>query len=123
MEDARAGGRHAPPRATVGHQLGGRRAVGRGAGRPAPRQAAALDQLHAEVVLALVLADLVDRHDVRVIAACAAASASMRNRCDLGRRGELARQDHLERHRAVEADLPGPVDHAHAAAGDLPSSS
>ena len=28
------------------------------------RQAAALDELHAEIVLALVLADFVDRHDV-----------------------------------------------------------
>ena len=80
-------------------------------------EAAAVDQLHAEEVLALVLADLVDRHDVRVV--------------EVGRRlGLLAkpldgvvvepvRQDHLQRDRAVEADLPGAVDDAHAAVGDL----
>ena len=42
-------------------------------------EAAALDQLHAEVVLALVLADLVDRHDVGVVEP-ATASASFWNR-------------------------------------------
>ncbi len=31
------------------------------------RQAQALDQLHAEEMLAFVFADLVDRHDVRMI--------------------------------------------------------
>jgi hypothetical protein len=37
-------------------------AAGQGVG-----QAAALDQLHAEVALPLVFADLVDRHDVGVV--------------------------------------------------------
>ena len=49
----------------------------------------------------------------------AAASASTRNRADLGRGGELAGQDHLQGDDAVQADLPGLVDDAHAAAGDL----
>ena len=30
-------------------------------------QIAAVDELHAEVMMAVVLADLVDRHDIRVI--------------------------------------------------------
>ena len=34
-------------------------------------------------------------------------------------RGQVAGQDHLHRHRAIEALLPGLVDHAHAAAADL----
>lgn len=34
---------------------------------PSPSQAAPLDQLHAEEVLAFVFADLVDRHDVRMV--------------------------------------------------------
>ena len=49
----------------------------------------------------------------------AAASASARNRCTSAVGGELAGEDHLEGDDAVEADLPGLVDDAHAAAGDL----
>ena len=49
----------------------------------------------------------------------AAASASARNRRTSAVGGELAGQDHLQGDDAVEADLPGPVDDAHAAAGDL----
>ena len=37
----------------------------------------------------------------------------------VGRRSQLARQDHLQGDDAIQADLPGLVDHAHAAAGDL----
>ncbi len=33
--------------------------------------------------------------------------------------GQLTREDHLEGHDAIEADLPGLVDHAHPAAPDL----
>ena len=80
-------------------------------------EAAAVDQLHAEEMLAFVLADFVDLHDVRVI--------------EVARRlGLLAkpldgiviqpvRQDHLQRNGPVEADLPAAVDDTHAAAGDL----
>jgi hypothetical protein len=36
------------------------------------------------------------------------------------RRGsELSGEDHLQGHRPVQANLPGAIDHAHAAAGDL----
>ena len=69
--------------------------------------------------LPVVLADLVDGHDVRVV--------------ELGRRLRLltetrrrsaspARspgQDHLQGDRPIQADLPGLVDDPHAAAGDL----
>jgi hypothetical protein len=51
------------PRHT-GQQLG--RLPGRQRRRQA-RQALALDQLHAEVVLPLVLADFVNRHDVGMV--------------------------------------------------------
>ena len=49
----------------------------------------------------------------------AAASASARKRCTSSAAGEFPGQDHLQGHDAVQAHLPGPVDHAHAAAGDL----
>ena len=49
----------------------------------------------------------------------AAASASVRKRRTSCGGRELAGQDHLQGHDAVEADLPGLVDDAHAAAGDL----
>src|SRR5438874_2652084 len=64
-------------------------------------QAAALDQLHGEVVLPLVFADVVDGDDVRMIEATALlgfdAEAS-----DLFGRGELAGEDHLEGDDAVQ---------------------
>ena len=81
-------------------------------------QAAAGDELHREVVLAVVLADLVDRDDAGVV----------EQRHGLGLvleppqlvvAGEQAGLDHLQRHRAVEADLAGLVDDAHAAAAQL----
>ena len=50
----------------------------------------------------------------RLAAASASAEAG-----HVARRGQLALQDHLEGDDAVEADLPGLVDDAHAAAGDL----
>ena len=65
-----------------------------------------------------MVSDLVDRHDVRVI---------QRRRgfrfdpepLDVALRGKLARSDHFERHRAVQARLTCPVDHPHAAAANF----
>ena len=105
----------------LGHQPGRlarrQRAVGGLLG-----QAAALDEAHAEVVLALVLADLVDRHDVGVVEVGGRLGLDVEP-LDVGLGGELAGQDHLQGDRPVEADLPGLVDDAHAAAGDLPEHS
>ena len=81
-------------------------------------QAAAGDQLHAEVALAVVLADLVDRHDVGVV--------QRRDRLglvleppELGVAGQNAGPDHLQGDRAVQADLPRLVDDPHAATAQL----
>ena len=49
----------------------------------------------------------------------ATASASAWKRCTSASEASRAGQDHLEGDEAVEADLPGLVDDAHAAAGDL----
>ncbi len=81
-------------------------------------QAAARDELHAEVVLAVVLADLVDRDDAGVI----------EQRDGLGLvleppqlvvAGEQPGLEHLQCDGAVEGDLAGLVDDAHAAAAQL----
>jgi hypothetical protein len=82
------------------------------------REAAALDELHGEVVLALVLADLVDGHDVGVIQLGgglrlgAEALHVLRGR-------QVAGQDHFQGDGAAEAGLAGPEDDAHAAAGQF----
>jgi hypothetical protein len=68
-------------------------------------------------VLALVLADLVDRHDVGVIQV-ARRLGLLAKPLD-GLVIKLVRQDHLEGHRPVEADLPAAVNDAHATLGDL----
>ncbi len=82
------------------------------------RQALPLDEAHAEIVLALVLADLVDRHDTGVVEVGGGLGLDA-EAADVGLAGELAGEDHLERDRPVEAGLPRLEDHAHAAAGDL----
>ncbi len=81
-------------------------------------EAAALDQLHAEVRLSLVLAYLVDGQDVGVIEV----GGRLRLRAkalDIGIRCQGATQDHLQRDNAVERNLAGAVDDAHPAAGNL----
>ena len=69
-------------------------------------------------MLALVLADLIDRHDPRMVEV---------GRClgfrveppDVGLIGKLTGEDHLESNRPVEAHLPCLEHDTHAAAGDL----
>ena len=83
-----------------------------------PRQALPLDVVHHEEVPALVDAHLVDGDDVRMV--------QTRRRNGLGaepldqvRTGARPEGHHLDRDHAVQAALPGAIDHAHAAAADL----
>ena len=78
-------------------------------------QAAAFDQFHAEVVLVLMLADLVDGYDIGVIEVSGGLGLGLETP-HVGFRGQLAGQDHLEGHQPLQLDLPGLVHHAHAAA-------
>ena len=101
----------------LGQQRGGGPRVVAVGGQPVG-EAAAGDQLHGEVALAVVLADLVDRHDAGVV--------EQRDRLGLVLEppqlvvaGQHAGPDHLEGDGPVEADLAGPVDDAHAAAAEL----
>ena len=75
-------------------------------------------ELHAEVALAVVLADLVDRDDARVIEQRDGLGLVLEP-AQLGVVGQHAGLDHLEGDGPVEADLPGLVDDAHAAAAQL----
>ena len=81
-------------------------------------QAAAAAELQREERLALVLADLVDLHDVGMLQA----RDGLRLGLEAGqvrRAGVAARQDHLQRHQPIQLRLPRLVDHAHAAAAQL----
>jgi hypothetical protein len=69
-------------------------------------------------MLPLVLADLEDRDDVRVVQAGGLLRLVAEAPDLLGCR-QVPRRDHLQRDDAVEAELPRPVDDAHAPAGDL----
>ena len=68
-------------------------------------------------MLPAVFADLVNGQDVRVLES----AGRLRLRAEAGhvvRRGEATRKDQLQRHDAIEADLPGPPDDALAPPGD-----
>ena len=103
--------------ATLRISAGGLPRGERAVGQPL-REALPVDVAHREVVLALVLADLVDRHDAGVVEVAGGLGLGVEP-LDVGLAGELPGQDHLQGHEAVEAHLPGLVDDAHAAAGDL----
>ena len=80
-------------------------------------QVAAVDELHAEVVVAVVLTDFVDRHDVRVVEVRGGLGLEPEALKVVGS-GEAAGTHHLERERAVQAHLAGLVDHSHTPLGD-----
>ena len=80
-------------------------------------QVASVHELHAEVVVAVVLADLVDRHDIRVIEMGGGLGLQAEPLQIVGR-GEPAGADHLERQHAIQAHLPGLVDNTHPTLGD-----
>ena len=81
-------------------------------------QAAAGQVLQLEERQAAGLADGVDLDDVRVLELGDRLGLAEEAGDGLGR-GVRAGQDHLERARAIEPDLPGLVDDAHAAAAQL----
>jgi len=81
-------------------------------------EAAAGDEPHGEVVLAVVRADLVDRDHAGVVEQGYGLGLVL-EASPLVVAGEHAGLDHLQRHRSVERDLAGLVDDAHAAAAQL----
>ena len=81
-------------------------------------EAAPLNQLHAQVGAALMLADLVNGNDLRMVHLGGRLRLVVKA-LQFGGRGEPAREDHLQGDETVEALLAGLVDDAHAPAGDL----
>ena len=108
----------------MGDRLGGLR--DQSCGRPGivdvagheRHQAAAGHEFHAEVVLAVVRADLVDRDDARVVEQ-GDGLGLVPEPAQLVVAGEQAGPDHLEGDGSIERDLAGLVDDAHAAAADF----
>ena len=81
-------------------------------------QAAAGNQLHAEILLTLVFAYLVDGDDAGVVKLSHGLGFVLEAaKVDIV--GEDAGPDHLQRHQPVEGDLAGLVHHPHAAAAQL----
>ncbi len=99
-------------RAILQHLRQRQRATGQRVG-----QRFAVDQLHHQVVAALLLADVEQRADVGM----AQRGDRLRLAPEAGEQrgvgGEVGRQ-HLDRHLAVEARVPGAVDLAHSAGAD-----
>ncbi len=85
--------------------------------RDAVLERAALHELHGEEVRALVLADVVDRDDVRMVQGRGGARFGLETAYELGVRGEACAED-FDGDAAVEARLYGEVDLAHSAATD-----
>jgi len=88
---------------------------------PIPQQRCEIltcDQVHGKIMLSLVLTNLMDLDDVRVLQA----RDGFRLRPEslhLTLTGKAPAQDHLERDDPVQADLPGLVNDPHPAAGDF----
>ena len=83
------------------------------------RQVVALDELQGAEGQSLVLADLVDLHDVRV----RQPGRRLRLGAEAGHvlgAGVVAHQDHLEGHAPLQGELAGAVDDAHAAPAQHP---
>ena len=76
------------------------------------------DQFHTQERLALMLTNFVNGDDVRMVEAGGGFRFAHES-LHLGLAGEQAGQQHLERDGTVEADLPGAIDNAHAAAGEF----
>ena len=90
--------------------------LGHGQGAPfqARRQRLPFHQLHDQVVGGALLADVVQRADVRVVEAGNRASLALEAGADFGRFGEMLGK-HLHRDLAAEPRVLRPVDFSHAA--------
>ncbi len=81
-------------------------------------ETAAFDELQRQERPAVLLANVIDLDDVGMLQPRDGLGLGV-EAGDLGRAGMAARQDHLERDLAIEADVPCAVDHAHPAATEL----
>ena len=85
-------------------------------------QGAALQQLHHQIRLAVLLADIVDSADIRVVQRRRRARLAQKTlvRCLTGRtRAQIGFGEDFDRDLAVEACIARPVHHAHPATAQL----
>jgi hypothetical protein len=80
--------------------------------------AAPLDQLHAEVAVAVVFAHLMNRHDVRMVEVRDGFRFPTKT-LEIFRGRPSPAQDHLDGNRPIEPNLARLVDHAHSATANL----
>ena len=78
------------------------------------RERFTLEQLHHQIVDAVLVTDVEERADVRVVELRDGARLALETGADLGGRGQ-ARGQHLDRDIAAEAGVVGAIDLAHAA--------
>ena len=83
----------------------------------ARRQRLPLQQLHDQVVHAVLVPDVVERADVGVVERRSGAGFALEARLELGGIGERL-GEHLDRHLPVEAGVPRAIDLAHAACSE-----
>src|SRR5687767_4341755 len=81
-------------------------------------QARAIHQTHCQIRIAAMFADLVNRHDVGVVESGDGFSFSAKaGQGDGG--SQIASNDHLESHHAIERHLSSAINDSHTAAADL----
>ncbi len=101
----------------LGTQIENRRFRQR-AGREERLERLPLEQLHRQEALFFVLAEIVDRADVRVVQRGSGAGLTLES-FDRGRIVRQFRGEELQRDMSSEAQILGSIDDAHAAAADL----
>lgn len=82
-------------------------------------EAPPLDILHAEEMLPFLDADFVNLNYVGMVQMSGRLRLNLKA-FDLGFAGELAGKNHLQGDQTILADLPGLIDHPHAAMGNFP---
>jgi hypothetical protein len=83
-----------------------------------PGEAGPLNELHHVKVLPLVTADLINGHDIGMVQLDGGLHLSA-EALQLGGRGPLPGEDHLQGHQPIEPHVSGLENHPHAAPGDL----
>ena len=83
-----------------------------------PRQRRAVDEVHHQVMLAFVHTDLMHGDDVRMLQSGRSGGFDPEAFDELRSR-QRAEREQREGHDPVQAQLPGAIDDAHAAAGDF----
>src|SRR5690349_846717 len=81
------------------------------------RQILTLNEVHGEIVLSATLPDFMDRHDARMAKGASRFCLGAKTKDFLLAR-KLASENHLQGHGSVQADLPSPINDAHASTGD-----